>query len=316
MLETVPLLDLEQFNRSEDDRIAFANSLGLALTSVGFIRLRGHPVPGALLSACYEQANAFFSQPEAYKRALISQAGDCQRGYTPFGTEHAIDEPRVDLKEFLMIGRARYGDNIWPKDAPGFDRPFLDLFYKLERVGVTVLEALALYLALDDDTFSGLVMDGNSSLRVIHYPPIDESVAAKFPGSERSAKHADINMLTVMPSSTAAGLQIFSRDGTWIDVPSHPGELIVNTGDMLAEMTNNAIKPTVHRVINLPGSAGRASRYSMPCFVHARAEALLEVPAPFRTEPWPQPRPTRTAGEALAERLAAIGNKTKTATTS
>lgn len=309
MLETVPLLDVEQFRQGDDDnRTAFANSLGMALTTVGFVRLRGHGISGGLLSACYEQAAMFFARPEADKRKLVSPQKDCQRGYTAIATEHAKDEPRFDLKEFLMVGRRVYGDNIWPEDAPEMARPFMELFYQLERVGSTVLSAVEHYFALEENSLAGLVENGNSSMRIIHYPPIDAALAAKYPGSVRSARHEDINLCTVMPASTKPGLQILRRDGTWIEVPAQIGELIVNAGDMLAEITNGAVASTTHRVVNPEGEAASDSRYSMPCFVHARKDALLAVPPQFRGDGWPTPRPARTAGEALAERLAEINN--------
>ena len=66
-----------------------------------------------------------------------NQSGN-QRGYVPFGVEHAKDNPAPDLKEFWQTGRtlsdghplkSEYPTNIWPTDdCPEFG-PAVDGLY-------------------------------------------------------------------------------------------------------------------------------------------------------------------------------------------
>ena len=111
-------------------------------------------------------------------------------------------------------------------------------------------------------------------LRILHYPPItgDEEV-----GAIRAAAHADINLLTVLPSASEPGLQLLSSDGTWVDVPYDPEYIIVNIGDMLQECTGGYYRSTMHRVINPAGADMSKSRMSIPMFLHPRDDVRLSA---------------------------------------
>jgi len=77
--------------------------------------------------------------------------------------------------------------------------------------------------------------DGNSILRVIHYPPLGE----KFePGAVRAAEHEDINLITLLCEATSSGLEILTRDGEWLPVEAPTGQIVVDSGDMLSRITN------------------------------------------------------------------------------
>ena len=69
-------------------------------------------------------------------------------------------------------------------------------------------------------------------LRILHYPPMTGN---EEPGAIRAAEHEDINLLTILPAANEPGLQVLNKDGTWLDVPSDFGSLIINIGDMLQE---------------------------------------------------------------------------------
>lgn len=319
MWDRVPILDLEQFHRDEDNRVEFANSFGQAMTTVGFVRLRGHGVSTDLLADCYQRAAGFFTASEETKMRLHLPDTKGQRGYTPFGREHARDNPAPDLKEYLMFGPEHYGANPVAPHDPGFNAPFLQLMSELDRVGLDCLRAAAIFSALPDDFFAAGAVRGNSSLRVLHYPPISEEMDQEMPQSVRSSEHADINAQTVMPASVqmdvhgnivvpdSSGLQILTPDG-WLDVPCVAGELVVNTGDMLQRFTNGAMKSTRHRVIKPPCSGSRRlRRLAMPYFLHFRQEQVIDPPGCFRGDGWPQPEPPIRAIDYLMQRLQEIG---------
>lgn len=299
MTRRVPELSLADFTSGDPQaRAAFEAALFAGLKDYGFIILAGHNVPTGLLDRAYDLSVALFSRPEAEKRAQA--AG--MRGYTPFGTEHAKNTSVADLKEFWQIGREG-GEpaNIWP-DLPGFRDTFVALFEALDETGRLLLQALAPGLALDAHHFDPLVRDGTSLLRLLHYPPVPGDAA---PGAARSAAHEDINFLTILVAARGAGLQLLDRDGQWLPVETEPRNLIVDSGDMLARLTNGVIPATTHRVVNPDGP--NVSRYSMPFFMHPTLETSLAVlpsclgdGAKF---------PPITAGDFLEERLRAIGLK-------
>jgi len=303
---SVPELSLKAFTHGDAAaREGFREALFQGLQAYGFIILTDHNVPVPLLDRAYALAEELFAQPEAEKRR---HAGG-MRGYTPFGVEHAKDNALPDLKEFWQIGRERpaeaandpiFPPNQWPERPEGFRETFTQLFEQLDETGRLLLQALAPSLQLPEHHFDPLVREGTSLLRLLHYPPVPDSVP---PGAVRAAAHEDINFLTILVAAKGAGLELLDRDGTWLPVETEPKNLIVDSGDMLARMTNNVIPATTHRVVNPAGP--NVSRYSMPFFMHPTLETSLEV-LPSCVGDGPKHPPT-TAGEFLHERLKAIG---------
>jgi isopenicillin N synthase-like dioxygenase len=277
----VPVLSLKSYtDGSQNDQLTFINELFRGIKDYGFIILKDHEVHAPLLAKAYEMSQAFFSLPTEVKMQYAKVAGG-QRGYTPFGTEHAKDSPVMDLKEFWHVGREvsadhkfakYYPSNVWPAaQVPEFRETFEAIFSSLEQAGSAMLQALTFPLEVPSHYFDTMTDEGNSILRLLHYPPIPEGVD---PRCIRAAAHEDINLITILPAATTSGLQLKDRDGTWLDIESDPGTLIVDAGDMLARATNDVIPSTTHRVIN-PQDGRNESRYSMPFFMHPNPEAIL-----------------------------------------
>lgn len=302
MTRSIPLVDLEQFRFGGDNRNEFVQQFGEALIEFGFVRVRGHGIGQLEINDCYQAAREFFSLSTSEKMACHLPGALAQRGYTPLRSEKSTYAPdKPDLKEFFHAGR--YGlkpDNLWPTAQPGFRQVFDQLYSRLDAVALILLRALAEHFGLPAEFFADMAQGGNSVLRIIHYPPVGEG---DHGGSIRSARHEDINFITLMPAASDTGLQIMTRDGTWLDVETGVNEIIVDSGDMLARMTNGAVPATPHRVINPVGAAGKRSRYSMPFFVHPRGECVLRVHEMFQGKAFPPPPPDITADAFLRQRL-------------
>lgn len=276
----VPELSLAAYTQgSAKDKSQFITELYRGLKEYGFIVLVDHPVAESLLKKAYALSEQFFQLPRATKDQYALRDIGFQRGYTPFGTEHAKDSPVGDLKEFWHVGRNlpaghKYDGiqpkNVWPKEVPEYGQVFSELYASLETCGDIILEALTLPLELDKDYFRTMTKDGNSILRLLHYPPLPPD---RDPRSIRAAAHEDINLITILVSASASGLELKDRDGNWLAIESAPNALIVDSGDMLARLTNDVIPSTTHRVVNPPDA--KSSRYSMPFFMHPNREAVL-----------------------------------------
>jgi len=115
-----------------------------------------------------------------------------------------------------------------------------------------------------------LILDGDSVLRLLHYPPLGTCFQ---PGAVRASAHEDINFITLLPQATASGLELRDRQGYWHPITAEDGQLIVDVGDMLSRYLQFKIPSTTHRVVN-PSHLDEA-RYSMPFFVHPRSDVLL-----------------------------------------
>lgn len=291
----LPVVDLRDCHNPAR-HAAFVHDLGAALEAWGFVALTGHGVPVDLLSDCYRLAAELFQQPDAEKRRYeLPQIGR-QRGYTGFGVEHAKDSDVADLKEFWQLGRvpppgSRLPANVWPEVPAAFGPTFDRLFATMDGLANTLLAAIAEHIGLDPRELVDGVRDGNSVLRVIHYPPVGPEAP---PSAVRSAAHEDINLLTVLPASTQPGLEVLDKQGTWRPVQTPPDVMICDTGDLMALLTGRLLPAVTHRVVNPPDSQDLA-RYSMPFFCHPRPDWVIR---PMRGEEAPI-----AAGEFLRRRL-------------
>lgn len=260
-----------------------ADELGRSFAEYGFAVIRDHGIPQALIDRAEARSKEFFALPEATKRKYHIPGGGGARGYTPFGTEKAKDAEVQDLKEFWHVGRslpdghplADYmAPNVWPEEVEGFEETFSELYSAFEVAGGRVLEAIALHLGLPRDYFAPTVQDGNSVMRLLHYPPLSDEAPE---GAIRAAAHGDINTITLLLGAEEAGLELLTRQGEWkaVDVPE--GALVINVGDMLDRLTNSRLRSTTHRVVNPKGAAARRARYSMPFFLHFRPDFVIET---------------------------------------
>ena len=204
---------------ADRDPDAFAERLGRSFAEYGFAIIADHGIPDeldpprrgeieGLLRACPRRSSANIMIP----------GGGGARGYTAFGIETAKGAQSHDLKEFWHVGRQlaaghrfrdHMPDNVWPSEVEGFRETFEELFETFDRTGLKILKAIARYLDIDEDYFIDTVRDGNSVLRLLHYPPIQGE-----PGSNvRAGAHEDINTITLLLGAEEAGLQLLDHGG-------------------------------------------------------------------------------------------------------
>ena len=288
----------------DTDLAAAAAAFGDAFTRTGFAVVSDHGIPQSLIDRALAATHALFALPTATKAAYVIPGGGGQRGMTAFGVEAAKGADRSDLKEFWHIGRDLPADhrfaplmppNIWP-DVPDFHPATADLYAALDTAGTRMLRAIAVHLGLPPSFFDGPVTDGNSILRLLHYPPV-------APGADaiRAGAHEDINVITLLLGAEEAGLQLLTREGEWRDIDAPPGSLVCNIGDMLQRLTGGRLPSTTHRVVNPAPERAGIARYSTPFFLHFAPDYLIET-MPGGPVDWP----AITADEFLRERLREI----------
>ena len=150
-------------------------------------------------------------------------------------------------------------------------------------MGVEILKAFTNFNLDYNSDIGDAAKNGNSILRLIHYPPTDGS------NEHRARAHNDVNLITLLIGGNEAGLEAQDKKGNWVECNCNENEIICNIGDMLEIISNEKLNSTPHRVVS-KGNEGK-SRYSIPFFLHPRPEVLLDT------------KKTLTADQFLTKRL-------------
>lgn len=265
-----------------------ARSFAESLRETGFAVLSHHPIQSELIYDVYEDWKNFFAD-EAKMKYRFDPA--VQDGYFPFRSENAKGYSAKDLKEFYhLYSWSRLPDSLGSKTWELF-KALLSL--STELLGWIEDESPENVRNSFSMPLRNMILDSRETLlRILHYPPLSGSEEVD---AVRAAAHEDINLITLLPTATAPGLQALDREGIWHEVECNPGDIVINVGDMLQLASQNYYRSTTHRVVNPRGDLAREPRYSMPLFLHARADVRLSE--------------THTAKSYLAERLKEIGLK-------
>lgn len=310
VLDKLPILSLA------DDKTSFSQAIGDSFKTFGFALVRDFAIDRALIEQAWKLSEAFFALPLEAKLAYHDPAIGGARGYTPFGVEIAKDAKHHDLKEFWHVGRdlppgspladASMPPNVWPARPEHFREVFSELYRQFDATGATILARIALYLGLDEHWFDYPIEDGNSVMRLLHYPPLQGASGEAI----RAGAHGDINLITLLLGAEEAGLELLTREGKWIPANPPEGALVINVGDMLERVTNHMLPSTIHRVRNPDAARARFSRYSMPFFLHLRSDfpfvTLPQCITPDNPDRYPD---SITADQFLQRRLREIGLK-------
>lgn len=311
--QKIPSLNLQDFiSGNIGVKANFVKDIGTAYEDIGFVALKGHFLSDELVEDLYQEVRKFFnlSIETKLKYELTGIGG--QRGFTSFGKEHAKGRTVGDLKEFWHFGqlleegskyKGHYPDNIEVDELPNFNTVGIEAYKMLEKTGIYVLRALALFIELKETYFDMYVLEGNSILRPIYYPPITEDPKDAL----RAAAHTDINLITLLMGAQGKGLQVQNHDGEWIDAIAESDELVINVGDMLSRLTNNKLKSTVHQVVNPPKEEWDTPRFSIPFFMHPVSDMKLNCLDNCIDDKHPKGFEDITAGDYLDQRLNEIG---------
>ena len=309
----IPSVNLADFLSSDiDKKNNFVQSIGKAFEEIGFVALDGHFLDSDFNEKLYKEIRSFFDLPQEIKDKYEIPGISGQRGYVSFGKESAKGSKHGDLKEFWHFGQYvednekllnEYPSNVEITESEQFNVVGKETYRLLEKTSKYVLRALALYLNLDEFYFDKYIVNGNSILRPIHYPPILD----KPKDAVRAAAHGDINLITLLMGAQGRGLQVKNNKGEWIDAIATKDQLMINVGDMLSRHTNNKLKSTVHRVINPSKELMKKSRYSIPFFMHPISDMKLNVLESCIDDNNPKSFDDISAGEFLNQRLVELG---------
>jgi isopenicillin N synthase-like dioxygenase len=274
MKNLIPELSFKKIEKGDPSSI---NLLNDALSNHGFFSITDHGLSKDLVKRCYKLSKEFFNLDYQIKNTYSSVGSKGARGYTPKGIETAVGEKVADQKEFWHHGPVvdktydkKIPENLIIEQIPEFNQDFDNLYSELHKIGSRVLSVISLSLGLKNDYFETWVEKGNSLLRSIHYPPVDSNV-----NPHRARAHEDINLITLLIGAAEGGLEVLSKDGSWIKVEPSSEAIVCNIGDMMQLVTDKKLKSTTHRVIQ-DKNADSKSRYSIPFFLHPAPSICLK----------------------------------------
>jgi isopenicillin N synthase-like dioxygenase len=292
---TTAVPDISGFAKGDEaSRTRVATAVSSALEEIGFLVLRGHDVKSETIATVRELAWRFFDLPLDEKTRARKRIQGAWCGYVTADDENLSymqnEDSPPDLKKFFGFGRFDYGDepyyrqtfaevafppNIWPEQPVGFTGVAKQFYWEMEALTEQVLRVFEKALGLDQGYFRDKFDHHASTVRFLNYPnQIDDPI----PGQLRCAAHYDFSAFTLLAVDDApGGLQVQSRAGSWVDVPSAPGGIVLNIGDLMAGWTNDRWRSGLHRVVNPPRDIhGSTRRLSLAYFVNPNYDAMVE----------------------------------------
>lgn len=301
-MSAIPIVDISDFRSGGPGADSAVAALASAARGTGFFLVTGHGVDPVVTARLYDGARAFFDLPED-KRAAQPTSGDVIGGvsYAPIAQEALAatrGEPTPgDIKHSLNYG-PRLPGAPWPA-APTALRPAFEAYFaEMEQLAAVLRRMFCAAIGLPPDYFEPEFTEHLSALRVIDYP---EQEHPPLPGQLRAGVHTDYGFMTILRSEASpGGLQVQTRAGDWVDVPSVEGAFVINIADAFMRWSNDHWVSTPHRVVNPPSDARGARRQSIPFFLNPNRDTVISCLPPFEGEG--AHYPPVTFGDYIAEK--------------
>jgi isopenicillin N synthase-like dioxygenase len=291
-MENVPVINL-----AGDTDTAVA-TLDSALRHFGFFYVENHGIDAQLIEKQFQVAANLFALPEPEKRAMPFDP-HLDIGYVGSGVQNLDPDGKVqhtgDTKEqFMMTNNKLITDtatgvtctlssshidpnnifegsvNFRPTvpDHAATTREYASKSYHLNQ---RLNSLLFLALGLDETTQTTLGSEPFLVLKQMRYAG-DPSDPAR--GKFGAGAHADWGSFTILATDQTPGLQIQMGD-VWLPVPPKPNCLIINSGDQIAQLTNDVYRSAIHRVVT---TSTTKPRFSTAVFTYFGIQAC---PAPL-----------------------------------
>lgn len=295
-IERVPVVDLRA------DRKIQVDTLDSALREFGFFYVKNHHnlVEASAIQAQFEMAEKLFDLPLEEKEAMpfdaqldIGYVGQNGQNLDPsLGAqdENGKESSSTDTKEqFMQTNNCLITAGADPIEPPIIDPSNVFVGSKnfepknvADYATVTskyASQAYQLNQKLNELLFDALQLDADSPTRtkLAHQPfmVLKQMKYAGEPSDPAAGKfgagaHTDWGSFTILATDQTPGLQIYHND-QWLPVPPKPDCLIINSGDQIAQLTNDTYKSALHRVV----TTSTKPRYSTAVFTYFNVHAKV-----------------------------------------
>jgi isopenicillin N synthase-like dioxygenase len=277
--EDIPIVDVERYfatgDRRELDRLG--DQMRYIGENIGFHCLVGRGIDTAAFASIFDAAARFLTLPDEVKNGVViddPRAAAPGIGWLPLGERRLPARARGNLNEAVLFKQdraLRLADNPWLPESvlPGFRAAVEAYAARIERVAMALLPIYAVALELAPDWFEPAFRSPFYRLRMTRYTDTGKADVDQF----GIAPHVDTTFFTLLAQS-GPGLAVYSEHrGVWLAAPVIPGALVVNTGELLKQWSNDRFVSVKHFV---PPHRGERDRYSAPFFFNATADYPME----------------------------------------
>lgn len=299
---SIPILNFDAFYRSPHSAKIqlLIQRYRETLTTYGFGKLIHIGIQSRTIERAYREVRKFFGLPEKVKFSYcgVARPGIDPMGYVPPRTERAKSASRANLMEMFQFGNSSYVENNWPDRELPYFRKTMETLYReaTDIAGPYLMSITERAYGYAHISLASLLTDGNTSIRLIRYAPLDDLNADN--DEPLAEQHEDSNLKTILLPNEVDGpdTQIKLPGQGWISLGNEKGVFIINSGDMLKIFSmhdkeiprftqleradlirylleNGTIPSTTHRVAR-PYDRTKAS-YRIAIFLHPRKDVVL-----------------------------------------
>ncbi|KAH6808993.1 2-oxoglutarate and oxygenase superfamily protein [Perilla frutescens var. frutescens] len=252
-----PILDLKDVDENSTRRKAIVEKIREASETWGFFQVINHGIPAPVMAEMIEGARRFFAQDDEQKKKWYSR--DVNKRVVYNSNFDLYSAPSADWRDTVYCEMAP--DLPSPNELPLVCRDIMVEYTKqVLRLGTTLFQILSEALGLKADHLVDMKCVEGVALMMHYYPECPQPELTLG-----TSQHADSDFLTVLLNDQVTGLQVLYQN-QWVDVPSVPGALVVNIGDLLQLISNDRFISAEHRVVVNSCS----SRVSVACFFRSR----------------------------------------------
>jgi isopenicillin N synthase-like dioxygenase len=267
---------------------------------MGFFYIKNHGIPEDVTQDAYEACLAFFRQDMETKMKATYENAKWDNGYRAPDTQRLNPYEGIDVREsFSYLYDPLYDPAVgeegldaipeevkrhlhneeypWEKTSnlPRLKESMVKHIGECLKLARALTRCFALSLGLEETIFDDKVKYPDASYGLNYYPPIAQkstettgSTATMLQDNDGDedrvsiGSHTDFQLFTILWQDSHGGLQVLNKQGQWLRAKPIDGTLVVNLGDFMQRITNDAYISTVHRARNYSGK----ERVSIPFF--------------------------------------------------
>lgn len=304
--QSLPIIDFSAFlTGNEKAQQQVATQILAASKEWGFFYLSNFGLTAQEVEQAFAVSAKFFALPEQEKLKVAWQSAQSNQGYIAVKRETLDPTTAPDLKEAYNIATASLDSNddsdYFPQAYPEFKTQMTDFIKKCTWVADSVLRAFAISLKQDPNFFVEAHNLRQHTFRLLHYPALPKGFTPED-SQNRAGAHTDYGSITLLFQDNVGGLEVKSRNGGWVKATPVPGTIVINTGDLMQQWTNDVFLSNPHRV-RQPKDSMHKDRYSIAYFCSPNNEKVISCIDTCQSDSQPAKYPPVTTSEYMISRL-------------